>query len=76
MEIKTLDADSFFDIIMRLIDKHQIGAVEAVCHYCEMSGIEIETAAQLIAKCSKFRTMVKTDGESINMLPKSSKLPV
>ncbi len=76
MEIKTLDTKTFFDDIMRLIDKHNVGAIEAVCQYCESTGVEIETAAQLISKCPKFSTLVKNDGESINMLPKSSKLPV
>jgi hypothetical protein len=66
----------FMQEIELLVDEKGMDYIDAVVHYCEVNGIEIETAASLI-KCSpKMKAKVQIEAENLNYLPKSGKLPL
>lgn len=61
------------ELIMR---RHNVEFIEAVVMFCEQSGLEIETAGQLIKSSAKLKAIVQQEAENLNYFPKSAKLPV
>jgi len=66
----------FIREIDQLVVEHHIDYIDAVVHYCEKTGIEIETAASLIKSSSKIKAKIQYAAEEKNYLPKSAKLPI
>jgi hypothetical protein len=48
--------------------------MEAIVEYCERTGMEIELASSLVNKDLKAK--IQLDAQELNMLPKSSRLPI
>ena len=48
--------------------------MDAICHHCKETGLEIEVAATLIS--SALKAKIKEEAQDNNMLKKSSKLPI
>lgn len=48
--------------------------MEAIVHYCELTGMEIELASSLVNKDLKAK--IEVDAQELNMLPKSTRLPI
>ena len=55
------------------IDK-RIGLMDAICHHCKETGLEIEVAATLIS--SALKAEIKEEAQDLNLLKKQSKLPI
>ena len=55
------------------IDK-RIGLMDAICHHCKETGLEIEVAATLIS--SALKAEIKEEAQDLNLLKKTSKLPI
>jgi hypothetical protein len=64
----------FSHLIERLADQQNVHCVEAIVQYCEDTGIEIEVAATLIT--TKLKARIREEAQSINLLKKTSKLPL
>jgi len=62
--------------IEHIASDKNIDYIDAVVHYCSKTGMEIETAAELIKKNAKIKAKLKSDAESIGYLPKTAKLPI
>jgi hypothetical protein len=50
--------------------------IDAVLHFCEVTGLEIESAASLIKSSAKMKASIQNEAEELNYLPKSAKLPL
>jgi Phage late-transcription coactivator len=51
--------------------------IDAVIEYCEKNGIEVETAAAIIKKSSSsIKEKIKIEGEDLNILEKTDRLPL
>jgi len=50
--------------------------LDAVLYYCSQTGLEIETAADLIRRNAKMKARVRLDAESLGYFPKTAKLPI
>lgn len=74
--MKIIDKDHFYKTIIGLIDQYDMSIIEAVVDYCERREVEIETAAGLLKENQKLLQILTTEGESLNYLPKSAKLPI
>lgn len=74
--IKKLVPQSFYAEIETLVVEHKIDYIDAVVYYCEKNNLEIETAASIIKGNAKFKAMLQNEGEALNMLPKTAKLPI
>lgn len=49
---------------------------DAILHYCTKSNTEIEVVAELIKSSPKMKNLLQLEYESVNMLPKMSRLPI
>jgi hypothetical protein len=55
------------------VDK-RLGLMDAICHHCKETGLEVEVAATLISSALKAR--IKEEAQELNLIKKSSKLPI
>ena len=46
----------------------------AIIHYCEQTGMELDVASSLIS--SALKSKIREEAQDLNLLKKSSKLPI
>lgn len=73
---RMINITDFLLEIEHIASDKNIDYIDAVVHYCSKTGMEIETAAELIKKNAKIKAKLKSDAESIGYLPKTAKLPI
>lgn len=66
----------FLQEIESIVSDKNVDYIDAVVYYCEKTGMEIETAAELIKKNAKIKAKLKNDAEVVGYLPKTAKLPL
>lgn len=71
-----INVQDFLQKIDSIAIEKRIDYMDAVLWYCEQTGLEIETAAELIRKNAKFKARIKTDAENNGYFPKTAKLPI
>lgn len=76
MDLKILKSDVFYNEVDAIVRKYDISYIDAVTYFCEKNGIEIEIAAALIKNNSRIKSAVQIEGEDLNILPKSARLPL
>jgi hypothetical protein len=64
----------FSMMIEKLATDEHLGYMDAICHHCKETGLEIEVAATLVS--SALKAKIKDEAQENNMLKKSSKLPI
>lgn len=64
----------FSMMIKQLSVDKRIGLMDAICHHCKETGLEIEVAATLIS--SALKAEIKEEAQDLNLLKKQSKLPI
>lgn len=64
----------FSMMIESMSEEMKIGYMDAICHHCKETGMEIEVAATLIS--SALKAKIKEEAQDLNLLKKSSKLPI
>ena len=47
---------------------------EAIIYYCQDTGLEVEVAAQLVSNALKAK--IRDQAENLNLIKKTSKLPI
>ena len=60
--------------IESIVKEKKISHMDAVVLYCEKENIEIETASKLLN--SALKSKIEVEAQSLNFLPKTSKLPI
>jgi len=60
--------------IDRIVSETDYNHIEAIVEYCKQTGMEIEVASSLVNSNLKFK--LETDAQDLNLLPKSSRLPI
>lgn len=73
---KIINADQFYLEIDRIVKECGFNYLDAIIYYCENNDMEIETAASMIKGNFRIKSQLQSDGELLNFLPKSAKLPV
>lgn len=73
---KLINGEKFYKEIDTLVKNHNISYIDAVVHYCTKNEIEIEVAASMIKSNGRIKSHVQHEGEELNYLPKSARLPV
>jgi len=73
---KIMSTDKFYKEVENLVNNHGISYIDAVVHYCNKNDIEIEVAASMIKSNGRIKSHVQTEGEGLNFLPRTAKLPV
>ena len=64
----------FLDRLDRHIARHKNGYIESILAVCEELGIDPEQAAKYLSK--PIIEKIRAEGESINLLPSTPKLPI
>lgn len=68
-EIKSfVDTQQFFKDINEIVSQYETNPLDAVVHYCQDKGIDLDTAAGLIRSNSKFKKQLQADGLNLNLL--------
>ena len=76
MESKFLTPTKFSMEIEKIVAEEKINYIDAICQYCEMNDIEIQSVSKLVTKPLKER--LKYDAIQLNFMKKPSraKLPL
>lgn len=64
----------FSVLIEKLATDNHLGLMDAICHHCKETGLEIEVAATMIS--SALKAKIREEAQELNLLKKSSKLPI
>lgn len=76
-EINTIiNVQDFLQTIERIAEEKRIEHLDAILYYCQHTGLEIETAAELVRKNAKMKARVRQDAENAGYFPTSAKLPI
>jgi len=60
--------------IEEIVVETKYNYMEAIVHYCELTGMEIELASSLVNK--DLKSKIEVDAQELNMLPKTTRLPI
>jgi len=72
--IRTIkDFQAEVEMVMR---RHSLDFLDAVLMFCEQTGMEVETAGQLIRSSAKLKALAQSEAQTMNYLPKSAQLPL
>jgi hypothetical protein len=64
----------FSMLVEKVAASEKIGLMDAICHHCKETGLEVEVAATLIS--SALKAKIKEEAQNLNLIKKSSKLPI
>lgn len=64
----------FSMLIEQMATDKKLGLMDAICHHCKETGLEVEVAATLIS--SALKAKIKEEAQDLNLIKKSSKLPI
>lgn len=73
---KIINTASFYEEIDGLVHKHNLTYMDAIIYFCEKNEVEIETAATMVKGNFRIRSHIQSEGEVLNYLPRSAKLPL
>ncbi len=73
---KALSTERFYKEVELLVNTHNLNYMDAVVFFCEKNDIEVETAASMIRSNQRIKSHIQTEGEALNFLPKTAKLPI
>lgn len=71
-----INVQDFLQMIEQIAEEKRMETLDAVLYYCAQTGLEIETAAELIRKNAKMKARVRQDAENAGYFPTSAKLPI
>ena len=74
MGIKMNNSMIFMGNIEQLVQKTKMSYIDAVMFYCEENKLEPETAGKMVG--GKLKQNVQEEAESLNLIQKTSKLPI
>jgi len=64
----------FSRAIEKLSNNENINYIDAICHYCEETGLEVELASALLSP--SLRDRIREQAENLNLIRKESQLPI
>lgn len=76
LQLITNNSQTFFSEIARRVREDSISYMDAVIDYCEKNQIEYAAIAKLIKSAPTLKSLIQNEGEELNFLKKSAKLPI
>lgn len=73
---KLTTSDNFYREVDKLVKTHSMKYIDAVVYFCEKNNIEIEVVASMIRSNGRIKSHIQCEGEELNFLPRTAKLPV
>lgn len=74
--VTKLTPQRFYNEIESIVVEMKTDYMDAIVHYCDKNNVEIETIASIVKSNSKFKAIIQNEGEDLNLLPKTAKLPL
>ena len=74
IESKFLTPQKFAMEIEKIVSEEELNYIDAICHYCEKNGLEIESVTKLVSKPLKEK--LKWDAMELNFMKKTSKIRI
>ena len=71
IESKFLTPQKFAMEIEKIVSEEELNYIDAICHYCEKNGLEIESVTKLVSKPLKEK--LKFDAMELNFMKKTSR---
>ncbi len=71
IESKFLTPQEFAMEIEKIVSEEELNYIDAICHYCEKNGLEIESVTKLISKPLKEK--LRFDAQELNFMKKTSR---
>ena len=71
IESKFLTPQKFAIEIETIVSNEGMNYIDAICYYCELNGLEIESITKLVSKPLKEK--LKYDAQELNFMKKTSK---
>jgi hypothetical protein len=71
IEDKFLTPSKFSLEVEKIVAEQGINYIDAICYYCEINNIEVDSVAKLVSKPLKER--LKYDAINLNFMKKTSK---
>lgn len=68
------EINEFSEMISKLAASSGGTHMDAIIHHCENSGMEVDVASSLIS--SALKAKIREEAQDLNLLKKSSKLPI
>jgi hypothetical protein len=65
---------AFAKAVEEIALKYEMNYIDAIVEYCNETGMEIEVAATLVNH--NLKSKLKLNAQELNLLPKTSKLPL
>jgi hypothetical protein len=72
----TKNLRDFQQAVETLAFEKRVDFMEAVIMYCDQTGMEVESAGQLIKLSAKMKARIQDEAEQLNYFPKTAKLPL
>lgn len=74
LNIKT--PSMFAEEIEKLVKELRISHFDAVIHYCQKNGADIESVASLIKGSQVLKAKIMLNAQDLNMMKKQARLPI
>ena len=71
IESKFLTPQKFAIEIETIVANEEMNYIDAICYYCEINGLEIESITKLVSK--PLEEKLKYDAQELNFMKKTSK---
>lgn len=68
------EISEFSTKILELAEEENLSIMDTIVGYCENTGMEIDVASTLIS--SSLKAKIREEAQELNLLKKSSKLPI
>jgi hypothetical protein len=68
------EISEFSTKIMEMAEESNLSIMDSIVGYCEQTGMEIDVASTLIS--SALKAKLREEAQELNLLKKSSKLPL
>jgi hypothetical protein len=68
------EISEFSTKIMEMAEQENLSIMDSIVGYCEQTGMEIDVASTLIS--SALKAKLREEAQELNLLKKSSKLPL
>ena len=73
---KALTQEKLISEIEHIVIHCGTNYIDAIVHYCDQNNIEVETVASIIKSSGKLKSRLQAEGEQLNFLPRSARLPI
>lgn len=74
--IRQITSDKFYKELESLVRDHNLSYIDAIIHFCEQNDIEVETAASMVKSNQRIKSFLLAEGEDLNFIAKSPRLPI